>query len=66
MQEFKNAELSTLMDMLAYHTSRYSYLLSIGQRGDDLDESREAIENIQEEIRARQKKTNNNLGQTGT
>jgi hypothetical protein len=60
MQEFKDAELSTLIDLLAYHTSRYSKLLSMGHRGEEFEESRTAIEIIQEEIRTRQKNGSHN------
>ena len=53
MHEFKNLELSALVDMLEHHTARYISILSAGGSRKEFETCKMIIEFLQAEIEQR-------------
>lgn len=54
MVDLKQAQFPALLDMLAFHTMRYSRLLVEGDRWQEFEESKKMIKLLQAEIQMRQ------------
>ena len=53
MQDFRNMELTALLDLLSQYTAQYTKMLSDGSPKDDSNACRELIHSLQKELETR-------------
>lgn len=55
MQDFRNMELTALLDMLSAYTAKYTKMLSDGSPKDDSNACRDMIHSLQKELETRKR-----------